>query len=81
MIRQIFNIMPKDVATVGSRKLLVKLKLQEFYLILREIWLNYNGHMEHSSGAFSQYVIYTLIEGAGKSGGNDIETAERERPS
>ena len=41
MIRKIFNIMPKDVATVLSIKLLVKLKLGEFDLILREIWLNF----------------------------------------
>ena len=66
MIRQILNIMPKDVATVRSRELLLKLELEEFDLILREIWLNYFGHVEHSSGASSQHVIYTLIEGAGK---------------
>ena len=53
MIRQIFNIIPKDLATVRSRELLVMLKLEEFDLILREIWLNYFGHAEHSSGAFS----------------------------
>ena len=40
-IRQIFNIMPKDVATVWSRELLVKLELEQFDLNLREIiWLN-----------------------------------------
>ena len=72
--------MPKDVATVRSRELLVKLELEEFDLILNEIWLNYFGHVEHSSGAFSQHVILTLIEGADK-GGGDIKTTERERLS
>ena len=60
--------MPKDVATVRSRELLVKLELEDFYLILREIWLNYFGHVEHSSGAFSQYVVYTLKDDAAKRG-------------
>ena len=54
------------MATVRSRLLLVKLELEEFDLILRETWLNYFGHVEHSSGVFSQHVIYTLMEGAGK---------------
>ena len=67
MIRQIFNIMFKGVATIRSRELLVKLK--EFDLVLREISLNYFGHVEHSSDAFSQHVINTLMEGAGKRGG------------
>ena len=58
--------MPKDVATVWSRELLIELELEEFDLILKEIWLNYFGHVEHSSGTFSKHVIYTLIEGAGK---------------
>ena len=47
--------MPKDVATVRSRKLLAKLELNELELILREIWLNYFGHVAHSSDAFSQF--------------------------
>ena len=58
--------MPKDVATVRARELLVKLELEEFDLIFREIRLNYFGHVEHSSGAFSQHVICTLMEAAGK---------------
>ena len=41
MIRQLFNTMPKDVATVRSKELLVKLKPEEIYLILREIQLNF----------------------------------------
>ena len=64
MIRQIL----KDVAIVWSRELLVKLKLEEFDLILREIRLNYFGHEEHSSYAFSQRVSCTIMEGAGKTG-------------
>ena len=65
MIRQIFNIMSKDdVVTVKSRELLILLELEEFDLILREIWPYYFGHVEHSSGAFSQHVIYALMEGA-----------------
>ena len=68
MIRQIFNSMPKDVATVRSRELLVKPELEVFDLILRDIWLNYFGHVECSSGAFSQHAIYTLMEGADKRG-------------
>ena len=59
--------MPKDVTTVMSRELLVKLELEEFGLTLREMWL-YFGHMEHSSGAFSQHVIYTLMKGTVKRG-------------
>ena len=68
MIRHIFNIMPKDVATVRSRLLLVKLELEEFDLIFGERWLNWFGHVEHSRSAFSQYVIYLLIEGAVRGG-------------
>ena len=56
------------MATVRSRELLLKLELEEFDLILRRIRPNYFGHVEHSSGAFSQHVIYTLVEGAGKRG-------------
>ena len=47
---------------------MVKLELEEFDLILREISLNYFGHVKHSSGAFSLHMIYTLMEGAGKMG-------------
>ena len=72
MIRRIFNIMPKDVVTVRSRELLVKFELEEFDLILREIWLNYFGHVEQSSGAFSQHVIYTLMDGAGEGVGGKM---------
>ena len=43
-------------------------KLKKFDLILKEIWLNYFEHVKHSSGAFSQHVIYTLMEDAGKRG-------------
>ena len=61
--------MPKDVATARSRELLVKLNLVELDLILREIWLKYFGHVEHSGGAFSHNMIYTLMEGDNKRGG------------
>ena len=37
--------------------------------LFREIWLNYFGQVERSSGAFSQHVINTSMEGAGKRGG------------
>ena len=74
--------MPKDVATVRSRYLLVKLKLEEFDLNMRQIWLNYFGHVEHSCGAFSQHVIYTFMEGAGKRGGSRLHgTTDREQLS
>ena len=79
--------MPKDVATVWSRELLIELELEEFDLILKEIWLNYFGHVEHSSGTFSKHVIYTLIEGAGKcvcvcgGGGGDMDPTDRVRLS
>ena len=72
--------MPKVVATVRSREFPVKFKFEDFDLILREIWLNYFGHVEHSSGAFSQHVIDTLMEGAGNRG-DDNETTDRERLS
>ena len=43
---------------------------------------NFFGHVEHSSGAFSQHVIYTLMEGAGRRGGGAyMETTNRERLS
>ena len=71
--------MPKDATTVRPRELLVELELEEFDLILREIWLKYFGHVQLFSGAFSQHVIYTLMEGAGKRGGDDMETNDRER--
>ena len=45
-----------------------KLELEEIDLILGEIWLNYFGHVEHSSGAFGQHVIYKLMEGTGTRG-------------
>ena len=54
------------MATVRSRELLVKLELQEFDLFLRELCLNYFRYVEHSSGAFSQHAICTLMEGTGK---------------
>ena len=71
--------MPTAVATVRSKLLLVKLQPEEFDLILREIWLNYFGHVEHSSGAFSQQLMYILMEGAGKRRRDDMETTDRER--
>ena len=44
--------MPKDVATVRSRKLLAYLELEDIDFILRERCLNWFSHVEHSSGAF-----------------------------
>ena len=60
--------MPKDVATVRSKELMVKLELEEYDLILREIWLNYFGHVKQSSGAFNQHMIYILMKCAGNIG-------------
>ena len=74
--------MPKYVATVRSRELLVKLNLEEYDLILREIWLKYFGHVEHSGGAFSHDMIYTLMEGTSKGGGvGDMKTTDRKQLS
>ena len=70
--------MPKNVATVRSKEILVKLEFEEFDLILKENWLNWFGHVEHSSGAFSQHLIYTLMGGAGHGGQDDMETTDRE---
>ena len=73
--------MPKDVTTVRSRELLVKLNLEEFDLIFREIWLTYFGHVEHSSDVFSHHLIYTLMEGASKRGADDMKTTVRKQLS
>ena len=51
MIRQICSIKPEDVATVRSSKLLAKLELEDFDLILKERRLHWFGHVERSSGA------------------------------
>ena len=51
MITQICSIKPEDVATVRSSKLLAKLELEDFNLILRERRLRWFGHVDRSSGA------------------------------
>ena len=50
MIRQSCSIKPEDVAMVRSSELLAKLELEGLDLILRERWLHWFGHVEHSSG-------------------------------
>ena len=39
-------------------------------------YFNWFGPVEQSSGAFSQYVIYALMEGAGHGAKGDMETTE-----
>ena len=47
---------------------------------LGERWLKWFRLVAHSRDAFSQHLIYTLVEGAGKGRGwqDDIETSDRE---
>ena len=51
MIRRICSIKPEDVAMVRSSELLANLELEDLNPILRERWLRWFGHVEHSSGA------------------------------
>ena len=51
MIRQICSIKPENMATVMSSKLLSKLELEDFDLILRERRLRWFRHVECSSDA------------------------------
>ena len=64
MIRQICNIKPKDVTTVMSSQLLVKLEPEDLYFILEgvaglDIWSILVVQSE-------QHVIYSLMEGVGQ---------------
>ena len=69
MIRQIFNIVPSDMATEYSQdNYCLNLSSINVTSFERERWLNWFELVAHSSGAFSQHVIYTLIEGADEGG-------------
>ena len=62
MIRQICNVKPEDVATVGSNELLAQLEIDDLDVILREKRLCWFGHVERSSGAIKT-VCDMQIEG------------------
>ncbi|XP_048759236.2 uncharacterized protein LOC125668844 [Ostrea edulis] len=51
MIRQICNIKPEDMATVGSTELLGRLGIYDLDLILRERRFRWYGHIVRSSSA------------------------------
>ena len=68
MIRQSCSIKPEDVATVRSSEYLAKLELEDLNLILRERRLRWFGHVERSSGASEEHVIYRLMAGGGQGG-------------
>ena len=64
MIRHIFNITTKGCDHKKVNRTTGKAWAWWFDHILGERWLNWFGHVEHSRDAFSQHVIYMLIEGA-----------------
>ena len=51
MIRQIYNVRPQDLVTTRSNELLARLVTEDLDLILKERWLRWYGHVEHSNGA------------------------------
>ena len=51
MIRQICNVKPQDTATIRSTELLVRLRIENLDLILKERRLRWYGHVERSNGA------------------------------
>ena len=51
MIRQIYNVKPKDIVTIRSNELLARLGIEDLDLILKERRLCWYGHVEHSNGA------------------------------
>ena len=75
MITQICSIKPEDVVRVRSSELLAK--LENLNLILRVRRLPWFGHVEHSSGAVGQHVIYRLM--AGREAQANMEETDRER--
>ena len=74
----LFNTMPMDMATVRSKKLLVKLEPEEFYLILREIHLNFLDMwyilVVHSVSMWLKHWWKAQARGG------DMKTTDRERP-
>ena len=67
MIRHIFNVKSKEIATTRSYKLLAQSDIEDLELILRERRLRWYGHVERSSGAVK--VASELEAGKRKPGG------------
>ena len=51
MIRQICYVKPQDIVTIRSSELLVRVCIEDLYLILEQKWLCWYGHVECSNGA------------------------------
>ena len=55
------------------------LELEDLNLILRVRRLPWSGHVERSSGAIKQHVIYRLMAAGGREAQANMEETDRER--